>query len=78
MTDPAAADALIRSICTLSQDDYGDVLRRLEDPAYARLLRGSTWSIFKALDPMDHDDRVDLLGKIVAQRARMQKVPLPT
>jgi Mg/Co/Ni transporter MgtE len=78
MTDPAAADALIRSICTLSQDDYGDVLRRLEDPAHARLLRGSTWSIFKALDSMDRDDRADLLAKIVAQRAKTSKVTLAT
>jgi Mg/Co/Ni transporter MgtE len=78
MTDPAAADALIRSICTLSQDDYGDVLRRLEDPAHARLLRGSTWSIFKALDSMDRDDRADLLAKIVAQRAKTPKVTLAT
>ncbi len=78
MTDPAAAATLIRSICSLSQDDYGDVLRRLEDPSYARLLRGSTWSIFKALDAMDSDDRAELLAKIVAQRAKGPAVPLPT
>jgi Mg/Co/Ni transporter MgtE len=70
MTDPAVAATLVRSICALSQDDYGDVLRRLEDPSYARLLRGSTWSIFKALDSMDHDERVSLLDHIVEQRAK--------
>ena len=35
------------------------------------LLRGSTWSIFKALDAMDRDDRTELLAKIVAERARI-------
>jgi len=78
MTDPAVAATLVRSICSLSQDDYSDVLRRLEDPAYARLLRGSTWSIFKALDAMDRDERASLLAHIVEQRAKSPAVPLAT
>ena len=67
-SDPAFVGALVRSICTLSPHDFDEVLGRLEDPSRARMSRGSTWSIFKALDAMDPDARRELHGLIVAQR----------
>ena len=76
MTDPAPLTTLIRSICSLSQDDYGDVLRRLEDPSHARLPRGSTWSIFKALDRMDPTERAEILSLILAQRAKSETISI--
>jgi hypothetical protein len=68
MTDPAAAATLVRSICSLTPDDYDEVLRRLEDPSHGKLLRGSTWSIFRAVDVMDHDERVALRDQVVHER----------
>lgn len=70
MADPAFVGTLVRSICSLSHDDYDEVLRRLEDPAHARLSTGMTWSIFKALDSMDRDERRTIHGLILEQRAR--------
>lgn len=68
MTDPAAAATLIRSIRALSADDYNEVLRRLEDRSHGRLPRGSTWSIFKAVDAMEGDERAELLAQVVQDR----------
>jgi hypothetical protein len=68
MTDPAAASTLARSICALSPDDYDEVLRRLEDRSHGRLPRGSTWSIFKAVDAMDRDERAALRAQVVHDR----------
>ena len=69
MTDPAAAATLVRSICSLSPDDYDEVLRRLADRSHGRLPRGSTWSIFKAVDAMDRDERIALRARIIQERA---------
>jgi hypothetical protein len=68
MTDSAAAATLVRSICSLSPDDFDEVLRRLEDRSHGRLPRGSTWSIFKAVDGMDRDERVALRARVIQQR----------
>ena len=68
MTDPAAAATLIRSIRALSSDDYNEVLRRLEDRSHGRLPRGTTWSIFRAVDSMDRDERAELLAQVVQDR----------
>ena len=69
MTDPAFLGTLVRSICSLSSADYEEVLRRLEDPAHARLSSGLTFSIFKAIDVMDRDERRAIHGMILEQRA---------
>ena len=68
MTDPAAAATLVRSICALSPDDYDEVLLRLDDRSHGRLPRGSTWSIFKAVDAMDRDERAALRAQVIHGR----------
>jgi hypothetical protein len=77
MTDPAFVGTLVRSICSLSHGDYSEVLHRLEDPAHARLSPGLTWSIFKALDAMDREERRTIHGLILEQRAKTAKETLP-
>jgi hypothetical protein len=72
MTDPAAT--LVQSICALSADDYDDVLHRLEDRSHGRLPRGSTWSIFKAVDAMDRDECVALRARVILERAKTPSV----
>ena len=70
MTDPAFVGTLVSSICSLSSGDYDEVVRRLEDPAHARLSSGLTWSIFKALDVMDRDERRAIHALILEARAK--------
>jgi hypothetical protein len=77
MTDPAFVGTLVRSICSLSHADYDEVLRRLEDPSHARLSPGLTWSIFKALDAMDREERRTIHALILEQRARSAPEILP-
>lgn len=78
MTDPAFVGTLVSSICSLSSGDYDEVLRRLEDPAHARMSSGLTWSIFKALDVMDREERRTIHGLILEQRAKREAKTLLT